>query len=321
MSNTYLTNLDFVPETFKQYVDGRILKLSNFLGSEAVVNAQIDLAPIYGNTVTLPSFDPLSGADEVHSATAPTAANLTTSADVAAILNRRKVFGSNDLVQYFTGADPFRNAGDKFAQYWAERMDETLVSTTLGAAGGIDSSGTVINNISGGVGAAAIISAEAIIDTQALMGEFMNDLSCIVVHPKVLAVLRKQNLVQMIPNSDGTKVFPYYGDLRIVVSSTAGLAAAGDVYNTILVGNGAFGYADGTKPEHVLEYNREISHADVYGSMRRYVLHPYGAKFGAVSVPAGATATNAELADSDNWSLGAADVNQFKIRILRSKIA
>lgn len=321
MANTYLNDLGFVPETFKLYVDGQVLKKSAFLQSEAVVNAQVDLAPMFGKTVTLPSYDPLSGADEIYSATAPTAANLTTSEEVAPILTRRKVFGSNDVVAYFTGVDPSRNAGNKFAQYWAERMDEVLVKSALGAAAGVDalSAGTVINDISGGSGAAAVIDAEAIIDTQSLMGEFLNDLAVIVMHSKTLAALRKQNLVTDIPNSDGTRTFPFYGDMRIVVSDTAGMDAGSGIYNTLLVGRGAFGYADGTKPEHVLEYDRQISHADVYGSSRRYVMHPYGAKF--VGTPAGSGATNAELATAGNWTLGAQNTNGFRIRVLKAKVS
>ena len=320
MANTYLSDLGFVPETFKLYVDGEVLKKSDFLGSAAVVDAQIDLAPQFGKTVTLPAYDPLSGADEVHSATAPTINALTTSEQVAPILNRRKVYGSNDLVSYFTGVDPFRNAGNKFAEYWANRMDITLVASALGAAAGIDavSAGSVINDISGGAGAAAVISASALIDTQTLMGEWMPELAMIVVHPQVLGVLRKQNLTQMVPNSEGTRLIEYYGDLRIVASSTAGLSAGGGVYNTLLVANGAFGYADGTKPEHVLEYDRQISHADTWGSMRRYVIHPYGAKF--IGSPAGATASNTELAGDGNWTLGAETVDGFRVRVLKHKI-
>lgn len=321
MANTYLTDLGFVPETFKLYVDGAVLKKSDFLSSGAVVEAQIDLAPQFGKTVTLPSYDPLSGDDEIPTATAPVAAALGTSEEVAPIIQRRKVFGSNDLVSYFTGVDPFRNAGNKFAEYWAQKMDIVLVKSALGAAAGVDalSAGTIINNISGGSGAAAVIDADAIIDTQSLMGEFMSNLAVIVMHSKTLAALRKQNLVTDIPNSDGTKTFQFYGDMRIVVSDTDGMDAGSGVYNTLLVANGAFGYADGTKPAHVLEYERQISHADVYGSTRRYVMHPYGAKF--TGTPAGANATNAELATAGNWTLGAQNTNGFRIRVLKAKVA
>lgn len=321
MANTYLTDLGFVPETFKLYVDGQLLKKSDFLGSGAVVDAQVDLDPQFGKTVTLPSYDPLSGADELHSATAPTVNSLSTSEEVAPILNRRKVYGSNDLVAYFTGVDPFRNAGNKFAEYWAQRMDEVLVQSALGAAAGIDSlsAGSVILDISGKTGAAAVISADAIIDVQSLMGENASDLEFIVMHPKALAALRKQNLVVQIPNAEGTKVFNYYGDLRIVVSETAGMDAGSGVYNSFIVGRGAFGYADGTKAQHVLEYDRQISHADVYGSMRRYVIHPYGAKF--TGSPAGATASNAELGTAGNWTLGAYNAKGFKVRVLKHKVA
>lgn len=321
MANTYLTNLDFVPETFKAYVDGETAKQSNFLQSEAVADAGVDLKPIFGNTVTLPMWDALSGADELKSATAPTANALSTSMEVAPILERRKVFGSNDLVASFAGANPFQTIGQKFAKYWAERMDEVLVASALGSAAGIDalSAGSVVLDISAGVGAAAVIDADVIIDAQALGGERFTSYKMIVMHSKTLAALRKQNLITNVPNSDGTRVFAYYGDCRVVVSDTAGMDAGAGVYNTLLVAPGAFGMADGTNPLHVLEADREISHADVVGSSKRYVLAPRGAKF--IGTPAGATASNVELATAGNWTLGVADQKLFGVRVIKHKVA
>lgn len=323
MSDTYLTDMGFIPETFKNYVDGEVYKKSSFLASPAVVDAQVDLAPIYGSTVTLPAWNALSGEDDVASASAPTINALSSSFQVAPILNRRKVYGVNDLVTYFSGSDPFRNIGTKFGEFWAQKMDEVLVASCLGAAAGIDAlaAGSVINDISGGTGAAAVISANSLIDTEALMGEYMNDLAMLVVHPSVLAVLRKQNLIlpQALSTSDGTKVFNYYGDLLVVTSNTAGMSAGGGVYNSIVVAKGAFGHADGTNPAHLLEHFREIAAGDQFASSRRYVLHPMGAKF--TGTPAGATATNAELATAGNWSLGVASNVGFKARVLKSKIA
>lgn len=320
MANTYITNLDFIPQTFADYVDGQILKKSDFVGSEAVEASDI-VFPAYGNTITMPTWDSLSGAAQVKSATAPTINNLTTSAEVSPILDRVQKYGSNDLVASFTGTDPFASVGQKFGTYWAQQMDIALVSATLGAAAGVDAlaAGTIINNISGGAGAAAVLSANALIDTQALGGELFKDLRMLVVHSKVMALLRKQNLTVQIPNSDGTRPFEYYGDARVIVSDTLGMDAGSGVYNTLLVAPGAFLYADNTVPSHVLEMNRVIGFADEVASSRRYVMHPRGAKW--QGTPAGATATNAELATAGNWTLGAEDALGFKARILRHKIA
>lgn len=318
MANTLLTDLSFVPSTFADYVQGEIYKKSNFLNSGAVFSTDI-VFPQYGNTVTLPAFDALSGADEEKGSTAPATNNLTGSAQVAPILNRVKKYGSVDLVRYNTGADPFRVIGDQFAGYWAQRMDEVAVTSVLGAAAGIDAdlgAGSIVNNISGGVGTAAVISASAIIDTQALMGEFAEDLAMMVVHPQVYAALRKANLVQMIPDSTGTQMFAFYGDLRVVVSSTAGLDAGSGIYNTLLVANNAIAYADATPAEHVLELDRSIGFADEVASSRRFVLHTLGAKW-----KGSAGNTNVELAKAANWDLGAASALGFKARVLKSKIA
>lgn len=314
MANTLLTDLAFVPQTFADYVQGEIYKKSNFLNSGAVFSTDL-VFPQYGSTVTLPAFDALSGADEEKGATAPTTNNITGSAQVAPILNRVKKYGSTDLVRYMTAADPFRAIGDEFANYWAQRMDEVAVVSVIGAANGIGS-GVAVNDISSQTGSAAVISAAAIIDTQALMGEFAEDLEMIVVHPQVYAALRKANLVTMVPDATGTKMFSFYGDLRVVVSSTAGLDAGSGVYNTLLVARNALAYADATPAEHVLEMDREIGYADVVASSRRYVLHPVGAKWEGTQGN-----TNAQLALASNWKLGVASPYGFKARVLKHKIA
>lgn len=313
MANTILTDLAFVPETFAGYVQGEIYKRSSFLNSGAVFATDL-VFPQYGTTVTLPAFDALSGADEEKGATAPTIDNITGSAQVAPILNRVKKYGSTDLVRYNTATDPFRTIGDEFAGYWAQRMDEVAVASILGAAFGIGA--TSVNDISGVAGAGGVISAGSIIDTQALMGEFADELEMIVVHPQVYAALRKANLVQMVPDSTGTQMFAFYGDLRVVVSSTAGLSAGSGNFNTLLVARNALAYADATPVEHVLEMDRNIGFADEVASSRRYVLHPVGGKWVGT-----AGNTNAQLALAANWGLGVASVNGFKARVLRSKIA
>lgn len=317
MANTILTDLAFVPETFADYVQGEVYKRSNFLNSGAVFATDV-VFPQYGSTVTLPSFDALSGADAEKANTAPAIDNLTGSAQVAPVLNRVKKFGSNDLVRYMTAADPFRSIGDQFASFWAQRMDVVAVASAIGAAEGIqaNSSGDTVLDISGGAGAAAIISAGAIIDAQASMGEFAQDLEFLVVHPKVLAVLRKNNLVQMIPDATGTRMIAFYGDLRIVVSDTAGLDAGGGTYKTLLVGRNALAYADATPAEHVLEVDRIIGFSDEVASSRRYVMHPLGAKWVGTMGN-----TTPQLGLAVNWELGAASDKAFKIRQITHLIA
>lgn len=315
MANTYLNNLDFVPETFRDYVEGELLKKSNFLASEAVIADDV-VFPQYGNTVTLPFWDQLGGDAQLKSDVAPSVANLTTSVYVAPIMERVKLYGSNDLVSSFTGSDPWMGIANRVSNFWAGQLDKALVASALGSAAGIGAS--VVNDISAASGSAAVLSAGAIIDTQALGGEFFTDFTLLVVHSQVMALLRKLNLTVQIPNSDGTRVFEYYGDARIVVSDTVGMNPSTGVYNTLVVRPGAFLYSDGTKPEQVLEFDREIGFADKIATSKRAVIAPRGAKF--IGTPAGATASDAELLASANWSLGAPDAAGYGVRVLRHKI-
>lgn len=303
MANTYLSDLDFVPQVFAGYVDGVVRKESRFFNSGIVVDTAA-LLPALGNTVTLPSWNGLEGDADVMGASAPGVNALTTSAQVAAILQRVKKYGVNDLASAFAGSDPLQNLGNKVAKFWANQIDKTAMKIAVASATALGA----VNDQS-----ANAISASRIIDTRALLGEYVDEAGFMVVHPDILASLQKAELTSVRPGADGRLITVYQG-MEVIVSNT--LAPASNVYDTIICRPGAMGYADGTKAEHVLEVAREIGHADVFATQKRYTVHAAGAKF--TGTPAGATATDAELATAGNWALGAADLNHFGIRVLKS---
>jgi hypothetical protein len=148
------------------------------------------------------------------------------------------------------------------------------------------------------------------------MGEYVDEAGFMVCHPSVLAKLQKLELTSVRPGAEGG-LLNFYQGMQIVVSNT--LAPASGVYDTIIARSGAMGFADGTNAAHVLEVAREIGFADAFATQKRYTIHAGGSKW--TGTPAGATATDAELATSGNWALGAADLNHFGIRVLKHKIA
>lgn len=303
MANTFLSDLDFVPQVFAGYVDGVVRKESRFFNSGIVVDTAA-LLPALGSTVTLPSWDGLNGDADVMGASAPATNALSTSMQVAAILQRVKKYGSNDLVADFAGSDPLQNVGNKVAKFWANQLDKTAMKIAVASATAL----SAVNDQS-----ASAIDASKIIDTRALLGEYVDEAGFMVVHPDILASLQKAELTSVRPGADGRLITMYQG-MEIIVSNT--LAPVANVYDTIIARAGSMGYADGTKAEHVLETAREIGFADSFATQKRYVIHAGGAKW--TGTPAGATATDAELATAGNWALGAPDLNHFGIRVLKS---
>jgi len=91
------------------------------------------------------------------------------------------------------------------------------------------------------------------------------------------------------------------------------------VYDTLIVRNGAFGFADATDMNKVLEFDREIGFADSFATQKRWVLHPFGASIKKTAVFAGNTATDAELATVANWEL-AGNQYDYGVRMLVGKL-
>lgn len=311
---TIVDNLAYVPEVFTSYVANRVMKSSAFFQSSAVVNVPA-LVPLYGNSVVVPAWNGLTGYANVLGDGCQTSTALTSSKNVGAVLERGKIFGLNGLVQSFSGSNPLDALADQVADFWARDIEAALVASALGSAEALGA--TVLRDISGGAGSAAVISGAEIIKTAALAGEYMNDYTMIVMNSQVYALLLSQNLIQFIPNSEG-RFFNSYMGKEVIITDT--LVDNAGVYDTLLVKPGAFGYAENTDPAKAVEFDRDVKcNEDIMSIQKRYIVHPMGAAFAATIT--GRTASNAELADKDNWVLGAADTKHFGVRVLRHKIA
>lgn len=313
---TDLTDLVFEPQTFRDYVQADVRKQSRFYQSGAVVESEL-VVPNYGRTVTVPAWNGLGGEAEVLNDTAgltPTA--LTTSAQVAPILERGKLYSYNDLVATMTGSDPFGALASKLASFWAREMDRALVNSALGAAGGIDADnvGSVIEDGSG-----AAISASAIIQARSLFGEYQDEEVFMVVHPRTYAAIQEADLTDLIPDSQGQPIVTFQG-MPVIISSTIPVTSGSpDTTSTLLVRPGAFLEAMDDRPERMFEQDRDIVTGNNRFSTRsRFVIHPVGAAFDGS--PAGDTASNAELAGAGNWGLGAEDENHFGVRVLTHQL-
>lgn len=315
MAVTILSDLAFVPQVFTQYVMNAVRKNSALFSSAAVQNAPV-LIPTSGSKVAMPAFVGLNGAANVLGDGCQTPNALPSLVQLAAILERGKVWAVNGLVESFIGKNPFDALGDQVAKFWQREIDNTAIAESIGSAKGIQADGgTVVYDISALTGNNAKISGAAIIAARALAGEGAEDFNILVVNSAVFAALMTQNLVTTLPNSEGIYINTYMG-MKVVVND--GLTATGGNYNTLLVREGAFGYAENTDPRKALEEYRDVlCNVDGLSIQKRFVIHPYGATFDGT--PTGRTATNTELATAANWSI-AGDQLDYGIRLLISKI-
>ena len=132
-------------------------------------------------------------------------------------------------------------------------------------------------------------------------------------HSATEAALKKLDLIDFLPDSEGKPSLATFQGRRVVVDDSLPTRAGttdGTVYTTYLFGQGAFakGIAplDGTAlqggigTEGVELARVPLDSDSVLINRRRYILHPRGVKFTSASV-AGDSPTTAELETAANW--------------------
>ncbi|MBD2095893.1 hypothetical protein H6F90_12120 [Trichocoleus sp. FACHB-591] len=108
MASTKIADI-LVPEIWTPFMEERTREKSALFQSGIIRTSDelTNLAQGGGNTVNMPFFQDLNGDSEVLSDTNPLTVNkITTGKDVAVKHYRGKVWGSNDLAQALSGADP-----------------------------------------------------------------------------------------------------------------------------------------------------------------------------------------------------------------------
>lgn len=304
MAETKLSNM-LVPEVWTKYTLQQTIEKSLLFKSGIItdVGTNDEVAANLrdgGKTVNLPFFNDLSGAEEIiDDTTNLTVANLTTSKDVAAILLRAKVFGSSDLAADLAGADPMKIIADRFAEYWANRMQIALINELAGAMGAANMTANVLD-ISALSGAAAEFDGEAFIDATGKLGDHGGDLVAMAVHSATELSMRKQDLIDYLPDSEGKNTIPSYQGKILIVDD--GMPVSTGTYTSYLFGRGAVAYAEGT-PKVPVEIGREPLQGggmEYIVNRKKWVMHPRGIKW--TGTPTGPTATNAELATTGNWT-------------------
>jgi hypothetical protein len=246
-----------------------------------------------------------------------TPAKITASQDVAALLIRGKAWSTNELSGALAGSSPMNAIAAQVAKWWSIKEQGVLISILNGIFANALAS-THVNNISTASGAAAVIGAEAVLDTKQLLGDAADTFTAMAMHSAVYTKLQKLNLIEYIPDAEGKIAIPTYLGYRLIKDD--GCPNTNGVFDTYLFSSGAIGRGDGLPVDLTpTETDRDsLASDDVLINRRAFVLHPFGVKFTNSSV-AGATPTNAELATAANWQR-VSDVKHIGLALLRHRI-
>ena len=318
MAKTQLADI-IVPAQFAGYVLQRTAEKSDLFQSGIVVRTPDydERAAMGGTQVNMPHWNDLTGNRQPLSDSAPLVpAKLVADQDIARIHNDGNAWSWNHLATVVAGDDPALALANFIADYWNRQNQYMLISSLKGVFSAASMAGNLLAIHSESVAAqtaATRLNGATFVDATQRLGDRGDRLVAVAMHSATEAALRKLDLIDFIPDSQGEAQIRTFQGRRVIVDdgcpSRAG-TTDGLVYTSYLFGPGSFGmgFADlngapveGGHGTEGCETARDALNSDTFlVNRRRFILHPRGVKFTSASV-AGANPTNAELETAANW--------------------
>lgn len=205
-----------------------------------------------------------------------------TDTEIAVRLSRNNSWSSADLAAALAGPDPMDSIASRVGFYWTRRLQAVFIATWNGVIldNTANDAGDYTNDISGAsfIDGVTNFSAEAFIDTQVTMGDSMESLTMVMVHSVVMARMKKNNLIDFIPDARGEVQIPTFLGREVIVDD--GLPSASGVHESWLFGPGATRLGV-SSPKVATEVEREAAAGngggqEVLFNRVEWVLHPAG---------------------------------------------
>ena len=197
--------------------------------------------------------------------------------------------------------------------YWRKQWQRRLLGATVGiqADNVANDSGDMVFDASiedGDNATAANLFSRSNFTTAAFtLGDSFDMTGAVAMHSVVYKRAVDNDDIDLIPDSQGNMTIPTYLGKRVIVDDGMTVVAGGTSgfkYTTILFGEGAFGWGEGT-PTVPTAIEREEAQGEGAGietlwSRKTWLLHPFGYQFTSSSV-VGVSPTIAEYNNAANW--------------------
>lgn len=300
-------------DAFAQYFTQAMLERSTLFKSgiataDPTIARKCAEAGFGGEFVSLPFFNSLDVSDGHAEQTLAEGTDLvpdkvTASKDRAVIIRRGKAFGANDLAADVAGADPMRVVAEQFADWWNARNQKRLMSVLAGvfARNVASDDSSLVLDISGEEGEAAILSKDTIMLAAQLLGDRKLDLTAVAMHSMVETFLASMDTnAGLYRASDAAATLPKYNGRDVIVDDNCGYNPSTKVVELYLFGRGAVAYNPcPVKVPFEADRNPLINGGQDYVVSRTAnICHLRGYKWNSAS----ANPDNSALATGSNWA-------------------
>jgi hypothetical protein len=248
MAKTGIADI-IVPTKFERYAIERTAELSSFGQCGIIESSPVfdELARGGGRTVEMPFWkDPSATRQIISDAASLTVNKITADKDTARIHNDAQSWSVNHLAKQIAGDDPMQAILDLVAEYWARTDEGLVVSCLKGMFAAASMSGNLLaihSETVAGQTASTRLNGATFVDATLKLGDRGDRLTAVAMHSGTEAALRKLDLIDFIPDSEGKAQIRTFQGRRVVVDDNLPTRAGttdGVVYTTYLFGPGAF---------------------------------------------------------------------------------
>lgn len=331
---TRLTDI-FDPEVYDSYSLDSVIQKSALLncGIAAEIPKFNEFLAGPGTTVTAPNWNTIGLEEPNVSSDDPStdseSKKFSTRTEVAIRQSVNQSWSAMNLAVDIAGSDPMEQVISQTAQYWSNDIQVRAFKTALALL--LDSvashSGDLVNDVSSTSATNVVVdanrfSADAFLDADATMGEYMGELAGFLTHPVIYNRMRKLNLIDFVPASEGDRLIPTYMGARIFNYKNAPTVTYdpgdGDLlrYYSVLFAPGAFGIGTGLgKNPSAVEFDEKAGNGSGQETLfdrKQWVVHPKGYSWNSASM-SGESPTYAEIAAAANWTRSASERERIGI--------
>lgn len=296
------------PEVFTPYTIQKTMEKSALVQSGIIVNdAEFDaLASGPNKLIHMPYWNDL-GNDEsqvMKNEGDMSVGKITSSEDIARKHARVNAWGANGLSAFLSGDDPMDAIAQLVSDYWQRDMQRILLATLSGVFKSSTMSQKVYD-ITARDGDAGTINLNTFLDATQLMGDAKENLTGVMMHSAVETELRKQNLIEVVPQSDQGKPISYFNGKRVIVDDSMYYNTETGEAEMYIFGQGAIALGNGSHPRIIqTEVSRNplaYSGEEALINRKIFILHPRGVKWNEGGV-ANDFPTNAEIDVAARWT-------------------